>query len=214
MISLNAASAHRLWAATYDEEPNPLLALEQRMLEPLLPDVHGRMVLDVASGTGRWARRLASMGARVIACDACFEMAVRGPRPAVISDAGRLPLPDQSADLTICAFALGYTGPCLAELARVTRTGGFVIVSDMHPDAARAGWTRSFRNGGKVISIAARRYDFDSLAAPGLREILRLETSFDEPERPLFAAAGRESRFEDCRRVPAIYIAKWFRDAD
>ncbi len=56
MIAMDAVAAHRLWAATYDEAPNPLLALEGRLLKPLLPRTRGLLVVDVACGSGRWSR--------------------------------------------------------------------------------------------------------------------------------------------------------------
>ena len=47
------------WAQVYDEQPNPLLALEQRFLTRMLPDVAGLDVLDAGCGTGRWLQLLA-----------------------------------------------------------------------------------------------------------------------------------------------------------
>ena len=48
------------WAQVYDEQPNPLLMLEQRFLVRMLPDVRGLDVLDAGCGTGRWLQLLAS----------------------------------------------------------------------------------------------------------------------------------------------------------
>src|SRR5687767_5838040 len=117
---MNAVEAHALWAAEYDETPNPLLALEKRIVLSLLPELSGRVAADVACGTGRWAREFCFRGARVVAADRCREMAARTTTPVVIADACRLPLPDSFADLSICAFGYSYTGPCLRELARIT----------------------------------------------------------------------------------------------
>jgi cytosine/adenosine deaminase-related metal-dependent hydrolase len=50
-----------LWSQTYDESPNPLLALEERYLAPLFGDVSGKRVLDVGCGTGRWLEPLANL---------------------------------------------------------------------------------------------------------------------------------------------------------
>jgi len=58
--SLQASSMEGVfdrWAAVYDEQPNPLLALEERYLAPLLPALTGRDVLDAGCGTGRWLYR-------------------------------------------------------------------------------------------------------------------------------------------------------------
>jgi ubiquinone/menaquinone biosynthesis C-methylase UbiE len=61
------AEAFDGWAASYDEQPNPLLALEQRVLLPRLGDVRGLDVLDAGCGTGRWLAQLAGRSARSLA---------------------------------------------------------------------------------------------------------------------------------------------------
>ncbi len=58
-ISCFPAEAFDTWADVYDSQPNPLLALEQRLLGPMLPDVRGLDVLDAGCGTGRWLHHLA-----------------------------------------------------------------------------------------------------------------------------------------------------------
>src|SRR3954469_9134228 len=57
------------WAATYDTDGNPLIALEEPHVDALLGDVRGLCVLDVGCGTGRHALRLARAGAAVTAID-------------------------------------------------------------------------------------------------------------------------------------------------
>ena len=47
-----------------------------------------------------------------------------------------LPLDDGEVDLAVCALALAHLDdlrPPVAELARVVRPGGHVVVSDLHP---------------------------------------------------------------------------------
>lgn len=212
MIAMDPLAAHRAWAATYDDAPNPLLALEERLLEPLLPSMRGVLAVDVACGSGRWARRLAQRGACVIAVDLCSEMLQRAPGIRAMADAGLLPFPDGAADLTICAFALSYlSAACLAELARLTRRNGLVIVSDMHPAAAARGWTRSFRVSGKVIAIRTRAYTLDDLRTPGLMLSTLIEAPLGDPERPIFERAGKLAQFRDACRGPAVYVAKYIR---
>ncbi|PYV20619.1 MAG: hypothetical protein DMG27_22585 [Acidobacteria bacterium] len=55
---------YELWAPAYDRDPNHLLALEERTLKPLLPDLAGQQVLDLGCGTGRWLELLLDLGAR------------------------------------------------------------------------------------------------------------------------------------------------------
>ena len=57
------AEGYQRWALTYDDDPNPLLAREERHLLPLLAALHGKRILDLACGTGRWLEKLTGLGA-------------------------------------------------------------------------------------------------------------------------------------------------------
>jgi len=203
--------AYRLLARDYDRNPNPMLALEQRTMAPLFPPLQGVRVVDAAAGTGRWASYCASLGAGTITVDFCEEMLASAPRPAVRGDLNRLPLPDSIADVTICAFAMGYAPMCLPELARITRSGGTILVSDVHPDAIRRGWTRTFSHPSGTIEIEHRPYDLADLIAPGLRLETLHEPRFGEPEREVFAKAGKLEAFDDAARYPALFVARWIK---
>src|SRR5271156_685925 len=66
------------WAQVYDEQPNPLLLLEQRFLSQMLPDISGLHVLDVGCGTGRWLQLLESRSAAsLIGVDSSTKMLQR-----------------------------------------------------------------------------------------------------------------------------------------
>jgi SAM-dependent methyltransferase len=211
MTTLDPSDAYRLLAQDYDSHPNPLLPLEQRTMTLLFPPLRGARVVDAAAGTGRWASYCQTQGAQTIAADFCREMLASAPRPAVLADANRLPLPDGFADVTICAFALGYAPGCLPELARVTRQGGTVLVSDVHPEAIRRGWTRTFRHRAGAISVAHHSYALDDLVAAGLRLDFLIERRFGAPERAVFEKAGKLEVFEEAARHPAIFVARWIR---
>jgi ubiquinone/menaquinone biosynthesis C-methylase UbiE len=174
--------------------------------------LRGAAVLDAAAGTGRWASYCRAQGAQTIAVDFCPEMLAGAPRPVALADANQLPLPDDFADVTICAFALGYAPECLPELARVTRNGGAVLVSDVHPEAIRRGWTRSFRRDSEVIGVAHHLYNLDDLFAMDLRLDCLIEPRFGEPERAVFAKAGKLAAFEEAARQPAIFVARWTKE--
>ncbi|MEO8099385.1 MAG: methyltransferase domain-containing protein [Acidobacteriota bacterium] len=209
MSALAAVEAYRRIADVYDQAPNPLLALERRTLEPLLPDLRGLLVADVAAGTGRWTEYCQARGAHTIALDACHEMLARAPRPSAQADARNIPLRDNSADMVMCAFALGYAPAAFAELVRILRPGGTLIVSDVHPDALARGWSRSFRTGAEVIEVAHEGYTLDALHHATLRLSHLLEPTLGEPERALFARAGKLEAFEQATRHPAIFVAQW-----
>lgn len=215
---------YRMWAATYDARPNPLLALERRVLARLLRPARGSCVVDVACGTGYWTHRLAESGAIAYGIDICEDMIGHAQRKDahrarfLVADASEIPLRSETADVTLCSFAASYFPDLMrpmSEMARVTRTGGRVIISDMHPAAAAAGWTRSFRAGEKVYEIGHKQWSDDCFRAVGREARLQPQEHFDEgfaePERALFAAAGREHLFAEVSRIPAVRITTWIR---
>ena len=209
MTTLAPIEAYRLLAPNYDAHPNPLLPLEQRTMKLLFPSLRGARVVDAAAGTGRWASYCQAQGAKTIAADFCLEMLASAPPPAVLADANWLPLPDDFADVTICAFALGYAPGCLPELARVTRKDGVVLVSDVHPDAIRGGWTRTFHHPAGTINVAHHPYTLGDLVTAGLRLDFLAERKFGAPERAVFEKAGKLASFEEATRLPAIFAARW-----
>jgi SAM-dependent methyltransferase len=89
----------------------------------------GRTVVDLAAGTGKLTRRLATTGADVIAIEPVAEMRARiGPAAARAFDgtAEAMPLPHASADAVTVGQAFHwFDGPvALAEIHRVLRPGG------------------------------------------------------------------------------------------
>jgi len=223
-IQLPPAEAYALWAADYDHTPNALLALEERCLGPLLDDKHGQRVIDVACGTGRWLQRLAESGANAVGVDitrAMLQLAIAKPHMAgrcAKADARRLPFSGGSAHVVLTSFLLGYLPdprPLFDELARVTRTNGLVLAAEIHPDAIRSGWRRTFRHGDHVYEPKHYPHTFDDISqAAELTRVLELEAHlshhFEEPERALFEQAGRHD-FDEIRKTPAIWIGVWRR---
>ncbi len=108
-------------------------------LEELLPLRGDERALDVGAGTGAFAYVLAPRVREVVAVDADEAMAerARAGAPAnvevVVADAERLPFDAFSFDLAVTARTLHHTPRpelVIAELARVTRPGGTILVVD------------------------------------------------------------------------------------
>jgi ubiquinone/menaquinone biosynthesis C-methylase UbiE len=221
-VRVTAMEGHRNWAASYDAGPNPLLALETRLLLERLSPLRATRFLDIACGTGRWMLLAQQCGSRVFGVDFCPEMLLQASRkPGLagclsLADACRVPIADGAADLALCSFALGYLPSphqALAEMARVSRRGGHVVVTDLHPRALAAGWTRSFRSDGQVYEMDHHLHPIAGwLAAAesaGLSLDWCLEASFGEPEREIFRQAGKDSLFPELRRIPALLAMSW-----
>jgi ubiquinone/menaquinone biosynthesis C-methylase UbiE len=227
LSAVTAIEGHRIWAAGYDAGLNPLLALETRVLLEKLTALPCSRFLDIACGTGRWTHWARQRGHRVFGIDACPEMlfeAARKPGLAgrlALADACNVPLADGAADLTLCSFALSYVSSAhaaIAEMVRVTRLGARVIVSDMHPAALAAGWTRSFRSNGQVYEMDHHLHPIaaweSAAASAGLALEWRLDACFEEPEREIFAKAGKDSSFAELTRIPAVLAMCWSKSCD
>lgn len=109
--------------------------------------VPGQCVLDVAAGTGTSSDAFAEAGASCVACDFSLGMLRVGARRRggasaggvafVAGDALRLPFADASFDAVTMSFGLRNVADpeaCLAELCRVARPGGRLVVCEFsHP---------------------------------------------------------------------------------
>jgi SAM-dependent methyltransferase len=126
------------WAAVYDEPGNELIEIEQPIVREILDGLPVGIAVDAACGTGRHAAYLASLGHTVIGIDASPEVLAlaREKLPSVDfhqADLHDLPLADDSADLVVCALSLTHVpdlGRALAELVRVLRPNGHLVLSD------------------------------------------------------------------------------------
>ena len=132
------------WSGIYDSEDNPLICLEQPVVERLVGEVGGRRILDVGCGTGRWSFRLAAAGAAVTGIDfstGMLEKALAKPGAEdvrfVQHDLARpLPFEDNDFDGIVCCLVLEHVaelGPVFSEMKRVCRPEGFIVISDLHP---------------------------------------------------------------------------------
>ena len=220
VTTLSAAAAYRLWAPNYDRDPNPLLALERRILSERLRFAPGDLVIDIATGTGRWLHHALSQGVRAVGLDASSNMLEQAAKPAargrlVQGDLRGLPFADAVADFAICSFGLGYVSDARAALSEMARVSRCVILSDLHPAAAGAGWKRSFVANGVEHSVAFYPHTQECLSASAhaakLELVWSVEACFDEPERGIFAQAGKLSRFAALRTTPAILVTAWER---
>jgi lipopolysaccharide transport system permease protein len=217
---VSVAEGYTRWAASYDQTPNPLLALEERCLLPLLPDVAGKRMLDLACGTGRWLEKF-SVSNPVLALGVDLSQAMLGVAREKAAVAGRLaradclklPLRDGSFDVAICSFALEHIGTfseLAQECSRVLAENADLYISELHPSAYGAGWRTGFRDQQGALQIDATSHSsseivrvFNSL---GFELVQSLECFLGEPERPLFTQAGKENYFDKARVIPAIMI--------
>jgi malonyl-CoA O-methyltransferase len=200
---LDPLAAYALWAPEYPAHAhNPVMQAEERAMLELMPHtLDGLSVLDAGCGSGRYMRHALQRGAtRVTGVDlspamlrrAAIELpAYAGGHPAALAQ-GRvtaLPLADAAADLTLCGLVVGHLealGPALAELRRVTRPGGTLLISDVHPIGPALGWQRDFKAGGQRYAVRHTQHLYSHWHAA----CAALELTIDEVREPMLDPTG------------------------
>ncbi|MFI7442829.1 class I SAM-dependent methyltransferase [Nonomuraea indica] len=129
--------------AAENETSLPNAYYERPAMLELAGDVTGRRILDAGCGSGPLFSALRDRGAIVTGIDMSAGM-LELARQRLGADAdlrvadlaGPLPFPDGSFDDVVASLVLHYLedwGPTLAELRRVLRPGGRLLVSVDHP---------------------------------------------------------------------------------
>ncbi|MFP3871643.1 MAG: methyltransferase domain-containing protein [Candidatus Aenigmatarchaeota archaeon] len=123
------------------------------LLSLLEPD--GKDILDIATGTGRFAEALSEKGAEVVGLDASREMLKQSRVESVQSDALKLPFKDDCFDLAVSMRFLHLLDPpqiknFVSEVGRVTKEK-FVFES-LHPFSLRMLYQWALPQGSRLYS--------------------------------------------------------------
>jgi SAM-dependent methyltransferase len=147
MIEEHNARSAAVWnsgGAAYDEISRSVADAIEHCVSRLAPQA-GEKILDVATGTGWTARRLAQHGARVVGIDLGPDLIEAARRYAGqqklriefrVGDAERLPFADDDFDAVVSTFGVMFaTRPerAAAEIARACRKGGRLALTTWLP---------------------------------------------------------------------------------
>ena len=150
MSELGAREAYRLWAPIYASETATSF-LEEELARELLRGLPKTRLLDAGCGIGR---RIVDLPGAV-GIDASPEMLAAGrARNVVKGDVRAMPFASNHFDMVWCRLVLGHLPDPLRayqEFARVCAPGGYVFVTDFHPDATAAGHQRTFTDGAGTV---------------------------------------------------------------
>lgn len=152
---LSVRDGYALWSACYDDDGNPLLALEGPAMQALFGPLAGKRVLDLGCGTGRHTLALAQAEARVTAVDQSPEMMALACQklrdyPVVWllhAMPAPLPLPDAVFDLVVLGLVAEHVADLrglIAEVVRVLRPGGRCLMSALHEERTAGGQRARF----------------------------------------------------------------------
>src|SRR5260370_35240268 len=118
-------------AQSYDKQINPLLLLEKRYVERMLPEIAGRDVVDAGCGSGRWLSYLAEKKPRSLtgidASGAMLQAAWQKRLPGVEllrCSCEETPFPAPSVDIIRSSFVL----TCITQIDRLAVETGHIAM--------------------------------------------------------------------------------------
>ena len=208
------------WSQVYDDDANPLIALEEPVFDELVGDVSGKRILDVGCGTGRHSLRLARRGAHVSAIDFSTGMLDKARvQPGAehinfIQHDLHTPFPfdDQSFDLVVCALVLDHIhklAPFFAQLRRVCAPNGRIVCTVMHPAMTLKGVQARFNDpatGEKIHVDSATNSLPDYITAILAAHLTIDHISEHAPDQALAARFPRAEPYVDYPVLLAMRI--------
>ena len=215
-----------------------VLRYESELILSLLRPGKGERILDAGSGTGIFTREFLARGAEVVGLDISLAMlrhAEKKPAPAadpgdggrprravsgetispfraVAADMTSLPFADGSFVKTVSVAALEFIADekrAVAELFRVTRPGGVVVVATLNslsPWAVRRS-ANARRDPESIFNRVFFRSPAQLLAAAPVPGVVRTAVHFGKDDDP--ATFDRSEREGKGNETGAFVAARW-----
>lgn len=217
------------WPKKYDEWfESPIGKLvkeyEGRLLLDMVRPIRGEHVLDVGCGTGIFTLDLLEAGARVTGLELSLPMLRRAGQKAagrafhmVRGDMRRLPFADGTFDKTVSVTAIEFLDDAcaaVAELFRVTRRGGAVVVASLN---SLSPWATRRKTAAKAGHDLFRHARFRSPAEmAGLMPVPALvgtAVHFEKHDNPDRAREIEEDGHTRGLETGAFLVVRWEKPA-
>lgn len=191
---VDAREGYDLWAETYDETPNAVVAMDARYTLDVLVPKPGERILDAGCGTGRHLGPLLRARSNPVGVDFSRGMLKIARRnypdvPLALADLQQsLPFENERFDAVLCALIgehLNELPFALREMHRVLRANGRLVFSVYHPEMAAAGKEANFERSGVEYRLGAHRYTIEDYAN------LLDNACFEDPARHEFLGDER-----------------------
>ncbi len=213
------------WPEKYDqwfESPIGRLVreYESRVLLDLARPSQWEAILDVGCGTGIFTLDFLAAGARVVGLELSFPMLGRArkktmgwPFCPVQGDMRRLPFADRAFDKTISVTAIEFiedARSAIAELFRVTRPGGLVVVAclnSLSPWATRR--KAAAKEGHAIFEHARFRSPAEMADLAAVPASVRTAVHFQKQDDPEAAKAIERDGAARGLETGAFLVVRW-----
>jgi malonyl-CoA O-methyltransferase len=167
---LKTDDAYDIWAKTYDEYDNPMIAMCEVAFAQSCPTVQGMDVVEFGCGTGRNLAHFSKAGAKSLVgldfsagmLDKAKELELPNTRLVQHDISERAPLEDETADLVTFMLVLEHIEDLslpLKEALRVLRRGGGLFIAEIHPYLALKGAAAHFEAEGVKYTMPTHTHD-------------------------------------------------------
>ncbi len=219
--------AYRLWAPNYDDRSNnAVLFVEEQTVLPLLSQcvLPGKKIVDFGCGTGRHILHCLELGAtNIVGIDLSSPMLMMAASKPGISSTSlvqarmeQIPFADSSFDLGIEALALSHLrniDRAVCEMARVLRSSGILLLSDLHWSFSDRGWQRTFKSilaPSDRLAVQNYSHGLDEYLEAFEKAHLIVEETItpriDHLVRPFFVKAGMAGIYERYEGQPLLIV--------
>jgi SAM-dependent methyltransferase len=213
------------WPEKYDRWfENPIGRLvrefESRLLLEMASPDHGEWILDVGCGTGIFTLDLLAAGSQVTGLELSLPMLQRAGKKAagrpfhmVMGDMRGLPFADSSFDKTVSVTAIEFLEDArngVAELLRVTKPGGLVVVASLNslsPWATRR--KAAAREGHALFEHARFRSPSEMACLVPLPALIRTAIHFQKHDAPEQARAIERDGEVRGLDTGAFLVVRW-----
>jgi ubiquinone/menaquinone biosynthesis C-methylase UbiE len=217
-----AAEAYDIWSDTYDWQPgNLMIDLDEIIFSGLIRDIDlkSKIVADIGCGTGRhWQKLYGKNPEIVMGFDVSEGMLHQLKRKFPMALAEQTTdnllrsVPDAFIDCLITTLTIAHikdVHEAIASWSRVLKDGGDLVITDFHPATLSKGGKRSFRNGGRSLSVINYVYPLEEVKTIfrnlGLHVVKQEEKWIGEEVKPYYEAQNALTIYELFKGTPIIY---------